>query len=141
MKREELSNHPESFKKRNPHLFGFQKEAIAAAMLGTPVKIVRQQTGPKLNKTEADFLVSLQHSGHKTIHIQAITLLLANGVRYTPDFVCTLAGGDVFAYEVKGFMRDDAAVKIKVAAKEYPWISFCLVVKRKGGWSHQQIYP
>jgi hypothetical protein len=128
-----------TFIKNNPHLY--PPTQTAAAMLGNPTVIIRQSTKPKLNKTEAAFLESLEHTGHDTIHVQAITLTLANGVRYTPDFVCTTTGGSVYAYEVKGFMRDDAAVKIKVAAKEYPWISFCLVVKRKGGWSHQQVYP
>ncbi len=37
-------------------------------------------------------------------------------------------------HEVKGFMRDDAAVKLKVAAKMHPWWTFRLVKKSKKGW-------
>jgi len=45
------------------------------------------------------------------------------------------------AYEVKGFMRDDAAVKLKVAASLYPWIKFHLVTRKKGEWIIQEVLP
>lgn len=38
--------------------------------------------------------------------------------------------------------RDDAAVKLKVAARTFPWIAFHLVTKRKGGgWDIQAVLP
>ena len=54
---------------------------------------------------------------------------------YTPDFLVQLADGSFEFIEVKGHMRDDAAVKIKVAASQIP-ILFKLITKRKGesGW-------
>lgn len=124
--------------------------AIQPADAAPAKKRLRQNAGG-LNKTEAAFEQWLGAGNVNAARIltQAITLRLANGCRYTPDFVtvdaarvqdgeadaCTLR-----AYEVKGFMRDDAAVKLKVAASRYPWIKFHLVTKAKGGtWSVQEI--
>lgn len=104
-----------------------------------------------LNSTEAAFKAHLEsvHSGATRMIIgsQNITLKLANGVRYTPDFNVTDRSGDALPefYEVKGFMRDDAAVKIKVAAALYPQFLFFLVTKRAkklgGGWDVQEVLP
>ena len=134
----------------------YQAQALAQ-LHGTPrprtVKIEPVEDAPKkrlrqsasgLNKTEAAYLEVLKedHPGAAVLS-QSITLRLANGVRYTPDFV--VAGGDVAgvcAHEVKGFMRDDAAVKLKVAASLYPWIRFFLVSRAKGGmWHVQEVLP
>jgi hypothetical protein len=115
-----------------------------------PMKNRIRQNSAGLNKTEAAFqqyLESLHASS--SILSQKITLLIANGCRYTPDFVmkfdALVKDGEceavsLWAYEVKGFMRDDAAVKLKVAASLYPWIKFHLVSKRKGGgWDVQEV--
>lgn len=105
-----------------------------------PAKRLRQSAA-KLNKTESAFGEWLLASAptDALIHSQSITLKLANGCRYTPDFV-VMAGRPV-AYEVKGFMREDAAVKIKVAAAAYPWIQFFLVWRkgRASAWQFQEI--
>jgi hypothetical protein len=117
------------------------KPAAIPAVVSTGKKRLRQSsTG--LNKTEAAYLEHLRggYPGGQ-IYTQAITLKIGNGVRYTPDFVI-IDKPSVTACEVKGFMRDDAAVKVKVAASLYPWITFFLVSKRKGGgWDIQEILP
>lgn len=108
----------------------------------TPAKKRLRQKSGGLNKTEAAFLEYLKRTyPHNEVFAQKVTLLIANGVRFTPDFIMpSLETGQVFAFETKGFMRDDAAVKIKVAASVYPWIKFFLVSKAKGGtWSIQEI--
>lgn len=120
----------------------------------TPAKLAKKapsrirQNAAGLNKTEQafyDYLKSQQDTGvpRSVLPPQSITLRLANGCRYTPDFVVvfhfqTTKGWivpttDLVAYEVKGFMRDDAAVKIKVAATSFPWITFYLVTRLPGG--------
>lgn len=106
-----------------------------------------RQNSKGLNKTEAAFLawltVQSSSQAHRTILEQAITLRLGNGVRYTPDFF--RPSPDAVFYEVKGFMRDDAAVKIKVAATLFPWWRFYLVTKRTkrqgGGWQIDRVLP
>lgn len=122
--------------------------AGGAAVLEPGPKRLRQSSA-KLNKTEQAFLEHLQRTSFESpIHVQAITLLLANGVRYTPDFVVAETpdsadpvAAQAYAYEVKGFMRDDAAVKIKVAAAAYPWMDFILVWRkgRTSPWQFQKI--
>lgn len=106
---------------------------------------LRQDTkGP--NKTEREFEAHLraEYPGRE-IHVQAVTLVLANGVRFTPDlFTPTLADGPTF-WETKGHMRDDASVKIKVAARLHPWAKFYLATKRPkkkgGGWITERVLP
>lgn len=110
--------------------------------LSKPKRRIRQNSSG-MNKTEQAFFEYLQHNIGRTFSVmaQCVTLRLANGVRYCPDFIVK---GDNFAhaYEVKGFMRDDAAVKLKVAASLYPWIKFHLVTKRKcGGWDILEVLP
>lgn len=100
---------------------------------------LRQRQGPKLNKTETAFLEWLcARYDPKDIRAQAVTLVLGNGTRYTPDFFNLRAS---LAWETKGFMRDDAAVKIKVAASLYPEIKFHLVTRDGGAWSIQEMVP
>ena len=106
------------------------------------VRTLRQQTGSGLNKLETAFLGHLEARKMGELLTQAITLKIANGCRYTPDFVEVRHGLGMRAYEVKGFMRDDAAVKIKVAAARFPWIEFFLATrpKRAGEWRIERVY-
>jgi hypothetical protein len=111
-----------------------------------------RQNSAGLNKTEQAFLdtyLKPRCGETEFILAQAMTLRLGNGVRYTVDFVLGSTipatndyedGVHLQAYEVKGFMRDDAAVKVKVAAFMFPWIKFHLATKIKGGgWSIQDV--
>lgn len=63
----------------------------------------------------------------------SVTLLLADRCRYTPDFLVATPDGRIAFEEVKGFWRDDALVKIKVAARLYPMFTFTALRPRKGG--------
>ena len=103
-----------------------------------------RQSKKGLNKTEQAWVDHLRATLPDYRHYaQCITLLLANGCRYTPDTmsVCNLTG-KWSACEVKGHMRDDAAVKLKVAATFYPHITFRLVTRTKSGdWETQYILP
>lgn len=97
----------------------------------------------RLNKTEAAFLATLKHQWpFATILSQQVKLRLAQKTWYTPDFILIqqdMSGTRMLAYEVKGFMRDDAAVKLKVAAEAYPFFEWHLVRKTKGGWHLKRI--
>lgn len=125
-----------------PEFSGVIKQPDAA-----PVAKKRlRQNASGLNKTEQafyDFMVGVY--GAKAVLSQHVTLRIANGCRYTPDLVLFVSSGAMFAYEVKGFMRDDAAVKLKVAASLYPWIKFHLVTRKPkkigGGWDIQEVLP
>lgn len=71
---------------------------------------------------------------------EPLKLKLARATFYTPDFVVVTAEGELEMHEVKGFWRDDARVKIKVAADLNPWVRF-IAIQRKGrqGWSVERI--
>jgi hypothetical protein len=43
--------------------------------------------------------------------------------------------------EVKGFMRDDAQVKLKVAARLFRRFDFVLVKKKGTGWDISEVKP
>ena len=105
---------------------------------------LRQERGPKLNKTEAAFERKLKiDRSDCQIVAQGITLLIANGVRYTPDFAAIPKDPptEVTFYEVKGFMRDDAAVKLKVAAALYPMFRFYLVSRSFQAFTEERVFP
>lgn len=118
-----------------------------------PAKKRLRQDTKGLNKTEAAFLLWLRnHYDPVVVLSQAVTLRLGNGVRYTPDFIVPVPRVPVdgkhvelAAYETKGFLREDANVKLKVAATLYPWIRFHLVTKqtkkRGGGWDIETVLP
>lgn len=69
---------------------------------------------------------------------EGIKLRLADKTFYSPDFAVMAADGVMEIHEVKGFWRDDARVKIKVAAAEYPFRFIAVTKKTKkqgGGWA------
>lgn len=91
-----------------------------------------------MNKTEAAYaehLLLRQHAGEVVwFAFEAVKLRLADKTFYTPDFAVMLADGTIEQHEVKGFMYDDAAVKIKVAASLYPFVFRLIRMPRKGQW-------
>ena len=69
---------------------------------------------------------------------EAITLKLAPDTRYTPDFAWTDALGGLHFDETKGFRREDAMAKLKMAAAKFWWATFRLVTRargRDGAWT------
>ena len=64
---------------------------------------------------------------------ESITLKLAKDTRYTPDFAVINNSDELEYHEIKGFWRDDAKVKIKVAAEMFPFIFKAFTVE-KGCW-------
>lgn len=105
----------------------------------------RLKTGA-MNKTEAAYaqhLELLKHAGEVAWYrFEGIKLRLADNTFLTPDFAVMLADGHLQAHEVKGFWRDDAKAKTKIAAEMYP-IEFLIVTARPkkdgGGWKIEVI--
>lgn len=60
---------------------------------------------------------------------ESLKFRLADKTWYTPDFIVHTDEGYIEAHEVKGFLRDDAAVKFKVVAELFPWIRWIMVRK------------
>lgn len=136
----------EDVKRLNPDVFG-PVRPVGAAEIPTKLESelivnIKQSTDEsKLNKTEAAYLAFIKCLGFAWIGVQNVTLKLADDTRYTCDFFVVDSKGHVQGREVKGFFRDDAKVKIKVAARLFPWIEFQIVRKTKTGWEHQTIKP
>jgi len=104
----------------------------------------RLKTG-QMNRTEAAYaqhLELLRNAGMVLWYrFEGLKLRLADNTFYTPDFVVMRADGQLEAHEVKGFWTDDARVKIKVAADQYPLAFLAVKVKSKkegGGWSTEE---
>lgn len=96
----------------------------------------------KLNKLERSWLRQLRLTHpEENIGVQSFTMKLGDDCRYTPDFWTLDANGQIHFWECKGFMRDDALVKIKAAARKYRLFRFVLVTKEKGQWVEKPINP
>jgi hypothetical protein len=98
---------------------------------------------PRMNKLETSFaqLLELERCAGRWVWwgFESMTLRLAAGARYTPDFPCIDAGGHLVIHEVKGHWREAALVRIKVAAELYPFFRFVAVTRPKGGtWTYKQ---
>lgn len=99
-----------------------------------------------MNKTEAEYAALLEirkRSGGdiEWYAFEAITLKLADDTRYTPDFLVMRHDGTLECHETKGFWRDDALIKIKVAAEKFPFRFVAqqkLPQKEGGGWKARE---
>ena len=86
-----------------------------------------------MNKLEADYAIRLAGS---LWSFEVVTLKLAADCRYTPDFmVINREDGVVEFHEVKGHWRDDAKVKLRVAAEKFPMFRFFAAQRDKGCWT------
>lgn len=70
---------------------------------------------------------------------EGLKLRLADNTFYTPDFAVMLTNGQIECHEVKGFWKDDARVKIKVAAEQYPF-RFIAVSRGKGNSWNTEVF-
>ena len=113
---------------------------LASVPAQSSAKRIRQNTKPMMNKLETEFFESQLKTMYSTpISIQAISFRLANGLRYTPDFVSL---SNLKAWEVKGAWVDgDSFPKLKMAAAVYPEIVWLLVWKKNGVWREQRVLP
>jgi hypothetical protein len=106
------------------------------------VEPVRQ----RMNKTEAEYAQLLEFrrlAGEiKAWGFERIKLRLADRCWYTPDFDVLRIGGELEFHETKGFFREDARLKVKFAAKDFPRYRFIVLTripKRKGGgWAVEE---
>ena len=131
----------ESVRRRNPQLYGM---TTGVAPTGEkPPKRIRQSTKPLMNKLEGEFKAWLSaFYPSSRFHPQAIRFRLANGVTYSPDIVSFNWSGKTTVWEVKGQMAwDDAIVKLKVFASQYPEIDVRLAWKQNNRWEQQEVLP
>lgn len=137
-----------------PKGFQFSDKAKAAILLSRPIVsgaalatvIEPKRKKPKtLTKTEQEFLKRLEagvYGKFTWIGTQAITLLLADDCRYTADFETRMEGGDFRFWEVKGaHVWEDSIIKLRVAARTFPFWTFIKAQKLEGQWTETVIPP
>lgn len=93
-----------------------------------------------MNKIEADWGEHLRLVKKVAwTRYEGLTLKLADDTRYTPDWPAMMQDGELRCYEVKGpFKREDAMVKLKVAASIYPF-RFFLVTRENDKWVEKEV--
>ncbi len=124
------------------------RDAIQLAKEKAP-KRIRQSSKPLLNKTEQrcfDYLSSSMIDA--VVKEKPMTFRLCNGVRLTPDIGVFMIPGEMKPrmIDVKGQqqIQDDAVVKLKFAAKEWPmfaWLIMWEIDGVHGNWCVQEILP
>lgn len=93
----------------------------------------------EMNKLEAAYSrkLSLDPNVEK-FWFEGMKMRLADKTFYTPDFFVLLKDGALECHETKGFMMDDANVKIKVAAELFPF-RFFVAKLEKGTWNIREV--
>ena len=100
----------------------------------------------KLNKTEAAYWGWLQMQNDLWRGVQCITLKLGHDCRLTPDFWALDSAG-LRAIDTKGTNRktntplveEDAMIKMRLAARLFPFIHFVIAWKVGGVWEHRPV--
>lgn len=92
-----------------------------------------QERMNKLERAYADHLNLRIACGEVACYdFEAVKFRLANKCWYTVDFLVQLPCGELQAHETKGWLEDDAAVKLRLMPRI--WGAFRLfLVRRKGG--------
>ena len=94
----------------------------------------------KLEEAYAAHLRKLEHAGEiESFLYEPVKLRLADKCFYTPDFLVVTREGHLELHETKGGpWMDDARVKIKVAAKDFPFFRFVGISRRQGIWFKEE---
>ncbi len=102
----------------------------------------------QMNRTEAAYAAHLdaRKAAGEILwwRFEGVTFRLAERCSLTPDFLILLASGALEAHDAKGsphVFTDDAKVKMKVAARDFPLPFFVCFPKpkREGGWFVEEI--
>lgn len=103
----------------------------------------------EMNKTEQAFNEYLKHQLMRGeilwYGFEVVKLKIANNTHITVDFFILDCNQCLKAIDVKGskhIVTDDAKVKMKVAAKEFPWpffYAFPQPARNGGGWVFEEI--
>lgn len=124
---------------------GYAKGVSTSAQVPTlcsmaPVAMPDLTYRSKLEQRYAQELDAMRHAGEiQRWWFEPIKFNLAAKTTYTPDFLVLTKDGKLVFHEVKGFMRDDAAVKLKVCAALYPFAEFLLITRRRSMWIEKKV--
>lgn len=121
--------------------------AYLARQRATTPEDMRETAAPKVDryrsKSERAYAQRLDALRHDGLVLrwdyEPLKLRLAATCYYSPDFLVIFAANpdNIELHEVKGFWRDDARVKIKVAAAQFPYFQFRAVRYTRGAWVYE----
>lgn len=94
----------------------------------------------KLEAKYADLLHMRLLAGEIAAYwFESMRLKIGHDSWYTTDFKVQLVDGVIELHECKGFLRDDAAVKLKAVAAMYPYPVKLVKWTLKDGWDIEEI--
>lgn len=103
-----------------------------------PVDSLLGYDAERMNKLEAKYaahLESLRRIGKIIFwRFETIKFRLADRTWYNPDFYVMRPDGSLEIHETKGYWEDDARVKIKAVAEQFPELAFLAVQWKDGDW-------
>lgn len=115
--------------------------ALARAVAAPPIGLVGKGRlkDRAMNRLEAAYADELER--RRLVReiawwdFEAVKLRLADSTFYTPDFIVMGVGGEIEFHETKGFWEEDARIKIKVAARQFPFrfLGIRQASRRNGG--------
>jgi len=70
---------------------------------------------------------------------ESMKFKLADKTWYTPDFIVVLADGTLQIHETKGFMMEDAAIKLKITSALYWAHEVVLITRKRGTWMYRNV--
>jgi hypothetical protein len=116
----------------------YRKEAKSSSSVVVP-PAKTQAVDDGFNKLERAFWERLQGAMPRYFAYawpHSMKFVVIGGCRwYTPDFVARTQDGGMTIFETKGFMREDASLKLIAAASQYPCFSWILVGREKRIWN------
>lgn len=69
---------------------------------------------------------------------EPVSLRLGDNTFYRPDFMVIRSTGQIEFHETKGYWREDARVKIKVAATAFPWFTFYAIQEKHSAFVYER---
>lgn len=106
------------------------------------VKVAKGDDG--MNKTERAYsrvLDDRKHAGEVWDWLfDAVNWRIGDRCFYKPDFLVYLEDGSLEVHETKGFMEDDALVKIRAFLDKFH-IPLVVVRRRGGAWDYERLEP
>lgn len=96
--------------------------------------------GRKPTKTELAYRREVldRAASVRSVTYEGLTFRMANGHRYTPDFVVRREGGQIECHEVKGGYalgsQQRARLAFDQARVEFSWVVWVWAVRTKDGW-------
>lgn len=106
--------------------------------LTAKAQIVEPRYKSKLEYEYSLYLTALKSRGEILWwRYEGISIKLADGAKYTPDFAVVNSAGELEFHETKGHWREAARVRIRVAAELNPF-RFVAITRGSQGWQREE---